>query len=192
MTRRSTDSVLNEKLSESEYLINSCMKQGDIYGMEEAVHTWMLFWGMVNHDLATAHRKENEDPETWELRYLRWMKEIKHIKCEGEWGMFYIVPAKPKKLPRHPNWFTVDELIEILGSESTMAAIKLFKALPIRSEVLGLPPKGEKHLHVRVGDGVVKEKFIFNWDLDVRNTVHTATKKLLKKEPSKLPDLLGE
>jgi hypothetical protein len=112
---------------------------------ERSVGGWLKGWEKINTTLAEAYR-ESTDPEEWELRYVRWMKII-YMKFECEMGIFYIVPRKPETKPKAKHWFTVDEMLEILGSPTTVAVIQTFKSLPVRPKSIDdRVPAGEKHL----------------------------------------------
>lgn len=126
--------------------IQSAIRDEDEILFERGMNSWQRGWEKINRAIAEEYRKANPDAELWELRYVRWMS-IKFMKLECDMGTFYIVPQRPKRKPRAKHWFTVDEILDILGSPATIAAIKMFGELPVRPESTREKiPAGEKHL----------------------------------------------
>ena len=111
---------------------------------EKALNSWEKAFDKLNGICGEAYRAQTPAPEDWPLRYFRWMK-VQYMKLECELGIFYIVPRPPSRKPRVPHWMTADEMIDILSSPSTIAAIKKF-GLPVRPETIGKPKRGEKHM----------------------------------------------
>lgn len=115
---------------------------------ERSLASWMKGWERLNEMVAEEYREETPNPESWELRYLKWMK-IAFVKFESEvFGLFYIYPRRPKRRPQARQWYTADEMIDILENPATLAAINTFGAMPARAEDLKGPARGEKHLTV--------------------------------------------
>lgn len=127
--------------------------------LERAAGGWKKGFIRVNERVAEAYRKNNPDPETWELRFFKWMK-IVYMKFESELGDFYLLPRPPRKKPKTKYWYTADEMIDMLHPV-TAEAINTFKQLPIRPEELPGPEKGEKHMHVDLTGPVMKVHFDF-------------------------------
>ena len=125
--------------------VDDSIKDADEILFERAVGGLKEAWEKINLAIAEKYRELNPDPETWELRYVRWMK-IKYMKFGCEMGTFYVVPKKPERRPKAKHWFTVDEMLDILNCPATVAAIKAFKQMPVRPDSLPSPGEDEKHL----------------------------------------------
>lgn len=108
--------------------------------------SWVRSWGRVNEVLAEQYRKENINPNEWQLRYIKWMK-IVYIRFESEKGEFYLLPRRPSKKPRVKHWYTVDEMLDMLIPEVS-SILSMSDELPLRPGSEGKPPPGEKHLHI--------------------------------------------
>ena len=142
----------------------SAIGSDDAHLFDEVFSRLRKFWGQVNAKVADAYRAENPDPESWELRYFKWMTGVRFLRMDVGGRDLFIVRHPPRRLPKSPHWLTVDELLDILGSSVAMEAIKIFKALPTRKEYLKGPGAEEKHLHVRVEGETVTAKYDFNWE----------------------------
>lgn len=127
--------------------VERAVRDEDEILLERALAGWEKGSAKINTAIAEKYRSENSDPEMWELRYVKWMK-LKYIKFECPLGIFYIVPRQPSRSPSAQHWYTVDEMLDIIGTPSTAAAIKTFGQLPVRPSSLKKPEKGEKHLVV--------------------------------------------
>ena len=117
-----------------------------------------MAWERVNERLAEEYRVANEDPETWELRYIKWMKKIVYIKFGSPMGDFYLVPKKPRKKPKAAHWYTVDEMLGMLNP-AVVAAIEMAGSLPVRPETLPGPEPGEKHMLVDMTGPEMRVKY---------------------------------
>lgn len=138
--------------------ITRAIQDEDEVLFERALAGWRKGWARVNYILAERYREKVPDIEQQELRYLKWMK-IQYIKLECKLGVFYLVPQRPSRKPRVQHWYTVDEMIDILGSPATVGAIKAFKTLPVRPGMLENPVKGEKHLVIDTDNKKVYYRF---------------------------------
>jgi hypothetical protein len=127
---------------------------------DQSLNSYRAAWWRVNEIIAEQYRKENKDPELWELRYIKFMK-IKFIKFESDLGEFYLVPFEPKNRPRSDHWYTVDEMIAICEySGKYKKAMECFGQLPARPKRITPPPRGEKHLYItQKPDGTVESRY---------------------------------
>jgi hypothetical protein len=125
--------------------VERAIRDEDDILFDRALGGWLKGWDKVNTAIAEKYRLENTDASTWQLRYVKWMK-LKYMKFECDMGTFFIVPRKPSRKPRAQHWFTVDEMLDILNSPATVAAIKTFESLPVRPGSMEKPKAGEKHL----------------------------------------------
>lgn len=138
------DDVAKWMIGQQEKIERAIRDEDDIL-YERSVGGWLKGWEKINTALAEDYRKST-DPEEWELRYVRFMK-IVYMKFECEMGTFFIVPRKPKTKPKAKHWFTVDEMLDLLDTPATVAAIQTFKSLPVRpGSIDDRVPEGEKHL----------------------------------------------
>jgi hypothetical protein len=141
--------------------IERAIRDEDEVLYDRAVPGWIKGWEKINIAVAEKYRAENADPELWELRYIKWMKLV-YIKFESELGVFYLVPRHPKRRPRAEYWYTVDEMLDMLGNEGIIAAIKTFNQLPVRPQSLEKPKKGEKHMVINL-TGDENPKVFYNF-----------------------------
>lgn len=125
--------------------IEDSIRDDDAVRFERAVGSWRKAWQRINEILAEEYRQANEDPDLWELRYVKWMKKLDYIRLDSPYGEFFIVPRKPRRKPKVDRWYTVDEVIEMLNPVITSLIVE-GKRLPIRAEALRNPGPGEKHL----------------------------------------------
>lgn len=121
-------------------------EDGQLYLYEKYRDQYRRGHDQVNTRIAEQYREENKNPETWELRYIKHMK-IEYIKFGSPNGTFYVFPKNPKRRPKVPYWYTVDELIEIMVSGAGALAAA-FDCLPARPDALDgdLPAPGENHV----------------------------------------------
>lgn len=157
-TRRDADPKIVKWLADQEARILAAIRDCDEILFEQATGAWQKANNRVNELVAEEYRKQHSDPEIWELRYVKWMVRVQYIAVTCPKGDFLIYPRRPAKRPSLPNWYTVDEVIDMLHP-TTVAAIQLSDRLPIRPESLGKPKPGEKHLHVHIEDKQVSLRF---------------------------------
>lgn len=138
-------------IREQEHRIWSSIRDLDEILFERSLASWIRGWEKLNEIVAEDYRKTHPGPETWELRFIKWMK-IKFIHFESEkLGSFYLVPKRPKRRPRAEHWYTVDEMLDMLHP-NIAATINTFGCLPARPESLEGPERGEKHLTIDLTD----------------------------------------
>lgn len=135
-------------------------KDGDKILYDDAHNSFRAAWWRVNEIIAENYRKENEDPELWELRYIKFMK-VKFIKFESDLGEFYLVPFEPKKQPKSKYWYTVDEMVAMCEEAGKFKKLmECFGQLPARPEKIPPPPRGEKHAYItQNADGTVDTRY---------------------------------
>jgi hypothetical protein len=114
---------------------------------ERAVISWEKAFEKLNEICGEGYRAKYPDAEEWPLRYFRWMS-IKFMKLECELGIFYVVPRMPDRKPAVDHWFTADEMLDILATPATVAAIKAF-GLPSKKGI-EKPKRGEKHMIINL------------------------------------------
>lgn len=105
-----------------------------------ALKKWEGGFGTVNKICGEGYRRNFPDPELWPLRYFRWMN-VMFMKLECDLGILYILPRTPERVPRVEHWVTAEEMISILNTPGTVAAIKTF-GLPARPGRDRPPPDG--------------------------------------------------
>lgn len=151
------DSAARKWIDEQYNKMLAAIRDDDEVLFERAAASWRKAFFRLNERLAERYRQAHPDPETWELRYFKWMTKVIFIKFECPLGTFYLVPRQPKKKPRAKYWYTADEMIDMLHP-ATAAAINTFGQLPVRPESLSEPGKGEKFMHIDLtgGQPVVK------------------------------------
>lgn len=115
----------------------------------ESLERYKAGWFRINRNVAEKYRKENPDPTTWELRYLRYMK-VAFIRCESAAGEFYITP-RPRRPKPGVRAISVEELEALLSNDVTKKAFELFGGLPMDESEFKQPPEGENHLHFYAG-----------------------------------------
>jgi len=140
------DEKANRYLTQREQVILDTYRDEDEILFGQAVEAWEKVWERVNERLAERYRKENKDPDLWELRYIKWMK-ITYIHFTSEKGDFYLLPRRPRKKPRVEHWYTVDEMLDMLHP-TIAAALTMSDVLPPRPGSLKGPSRGEKYLVV--------------------------------------------
>lgn len=141
-----SDQRLKGKIDELRVRIENSIRDEDEIRFEKEVHDHAQEWEHVNVLVAEAYRKQNADPELWELRYIKWMR-ISFIKFSSPMGEFFVTPRTPKKTPRARYWYTADEMIAMLHGP-VVELIKMAGVLPDRADVLKPPGPGEKVLHI--------------------------------------------
>ncbi len=146
--QRSLDPKIVDWLETQEQRVRKSIADVDELLFEKAVDTWLKACARVNEIVANAYRASHPDSETWELRYLKWMTGINHIKFDSSMGEFWLYPRRPRRRPETTNWYTVDEMIDMLDNSAIVHAIKTFGKLPGRPEELSRPGVDEKHAHV--------------------------------------------
>ena len=134
-----------DKLGDAERALD----EGDEFLFEKGLNSYVKGCGKINQVLAERYRKNNTNPEEWELRYVRFMR-IKYIKFGSELWDFYLVPMPPRGKPKASHWYTVAEMMDILDNETAASAMKVFKILPVRPESTEKPYVGDKVLVVDV------------------------------------------
>ena len=144
-------------LNQEQRVLGSLRHEDEVI-FERALGSWVMAWERVNERLAEEYRVANEDPETWELRYIKWMKKIVYIKFGSPMGDFYLVPKKPRKKPKAAHWYTVDEMLGMLNP-AVVAAIEMAGSLPVRPETLPGPEPGEKHMLVDMTGPEMRVKY---------------------------------
>lgn len=133
-------------ISEHRSRAERALRDRNEVNLEDALAQLVRGWNHVNVTLAEEHRGERGEPETWDLRYVKWMK-LEYIRFDSPRGEFYLYPRKPRRSPKVDRWYTVDEMLNMLKPGVT-AAIKIFDVLPCRPERLPGPERGERFLHV--------------------------------------------
>lgn len=102
------------------------------------------------NELIAKDYAEGKDPEDWDLRYVRWMVNLQYILFDSEkWGEFKMYRVYPKE-PDIEQWFTVDEMIDMLENPLFTKALEVFEMFPSRPEKLTGPGVNEDHLHIEV------------------------------------------
>lgn len=129
-----------------ERAVRSALDDGDVAGYERASQSWLNAWMRAFAIVAEEYRQKHQDPETWELRYFKWMA-IRYMRCECSLGEFYVVPREARGVPAGAIWYTANDLIAFADNQSTYrAAVELFGKLPERPRPLGQPGIGENFL----------------------------------------------
>lgn len=137
--------------------IDNAMRDEDDVRFEKEMASITKAWGRVNELVAEDYRKKNEDPSTWELRFIKWMK-IAFIKFDSPLGEFYLVPRQPKRRPKAAHWYTVDEMLTFLRPPIA-ELIKMSGKLPGRPEDLKPPGPGEQVIHIDATGPTVKTTY---------------------------------
>jgi hypothetical protein len=134
--------------------IENAIRDEDAVRFEKELSSVSKAWWRVNQIVAEAYRKENLDPELWELRYIKWMR-ITFIKFDSPMGEFYLVPRTPSRKPKAEHWYTVDEMLDMLHP-NVVRVIEIAGKLPVRPDSLPGPKRGEYHLHIDATGPTVK------------------------------------
>lgn len=140
------DQTVAGRIGELVIRIENAIRDEDEIRYEKEIADHAKEWERVNGLVAECYRVTNTDPETWELRYIKWMK-ISFIKFDSPMGEFFLTPHMPKKKPKARHWYTVDEMIMMVRGPIA-ELIKMSDRLPDRPEVLKPPGPGEKVLHI--------------------------------------------
>jgi hypothetical protein len=141
-----TDPKAKGYMNEKEERLLIAFRDDDDILFDQYIESWAKAWERINEVVAEKYRKENTDPEEWQLRYIKWMK-ITYIHFTSKKGDFYLLPRRPRKKPKATHWYTVDEMLDMLHPV-TVAAMKLSDVMPMRPESVKGPAPGEKHLIV--------------------------------------------
>jgi hypothetical protein len=135
-----------KSIGERRERLEASVRDEDEVLFTRALSAWLAACHRVNELLAEEYRAAHEDPLTWELRYIKWMK-LKFIRFDSPLGEFFVVPRMPRRKPKARYWYTADEMIAMLHP-TTAAAINQFKQLPARPDSLPRPADGEYHTHI--------------------------------------------
>lgn len=128
-------------------LMAAAVRDCDEVNLDKGLEAWIKICQEVNENLAEQYRQANPDPETWELRYFKWMVRVIFVRFDSPLGEFYLVPRKPRRRPKAKYWYTADEMIDMLHT-GVANVINAFGALPIRPTDLSPPGPGEQHVHI--------------------------------------------
>ena len=135
------------KIDDQQRRMSTAIRDADESNLEKNLGIWISLCRQVNEAIAEEYRQSHLDPETWELRYLKWMVRVTFIRFDSPLGEFYLVPQKPKRRPKATHWYTADEMIDMLNP-TVAATIIAFATLPVRPDNLEHPGPGEQHVHI--------------------------------------------
>lgn len=133
-------------ITEQWRFVENAVRDDDIVRFEDAAGSWLKACHRVNELLAETYRQAHPEPESWELRYFKWMK-IVFIRFESPRGEFFLVPRRPRRRPKARHWYTADEMMALV-LPGPSALIALSDKLPLRPEDMSKPGMDEKHLHL--------------------------------------------
>lgn len=136
------------------------MARADAFNHENALRSFQRGWARVNNHLAEEYRLSVK-PEEWELRYIKWMKNVLYIHFSSPKGDFYLLPRRPRNKPPFDHWYTVDEMIEMLRRPAVAAVVQMAQGLPSRDR--SPLPKG-KEVHLVFDATVSPPKIVYRWN----------------------------
>ncbi|RKX67320.1 MAG: hypothetical protein DRP42_00550 [Tenericutes bacterium] len=129
-------------------------EDGNVTQFEKSLRGYVRGMERINELIADLYANDT-DSECWDLRYVRWMPHLIYILFDSEkWGEFKVYREHPQR-PDVKQWFTVDEMIDMLENPLFPSILEAFETFPCRPESLGPPGDNEKHLALNVTkDGV--------------------------------------
>lgn len=148
------DSRISAYLDDLQQRVKNAIRDADGVRFEKELKSIEKAWNRLNEIVAEDYRKTHEDPNLWDLRFVKWMK-IAFIKFGSPRGDFYLVPRMPSRLPKAAHWYTVDEMLTFVRPEIA-ALLEMSDQLPQRPDILVPPGPGENVLHVDASGPVVK------------------------------------
>jgi len=125
--------------------LSNAIRDDAVFDFKKTIGSIIKSWERVNELLAEAYRATHPDPETWELRYVKWMP-LTYIHFDSPHGEFCLVPRRPRGTMPAPRWYTVDEMLEML-EPGVAQVITIFGAWPNNHLVLKPPGPGEQVVH---------------------------------------------
>jgi hypothetical protein len=134
-------------IADQEGKLRAALEAGNEMQYERAAATWRRAWERVNERLAESYRRAHPAPEEWDLRFVKWMAEVIHIKFAAPGGRFYLVPRQVPAELDGQRCYTVDQMIGLLHPTALTIA-EVFEQSPIPEQIPSPPGPGEKHLVV--------------------------------------------
>lgn len=130
--------------------INTAYNEAHEPAFDRGLRAYVDGWIRIAELVAELYAKRVTDPKEWELRYVRWMTKVVSIEFTSKkWGDFTVYRVSPRK-HQEGQWFTVDQMIDMVSNPLLPTVLEVFDTFPSRPELIPRPPQGENDLHIEI------------------------------------------